>query len=109
MAEGRAAGGGLSGAGLRDLLTSGIAGLESVPAVRAEPVRSTPPVGHMARPSLGAPPTATMPMIDHFLYRGLAALAAARQLAARLAEATHPPAPAELDELRDLLRLADEG
>lgn len=92
VAERRPAGIGLSGSGLRDLLASGIAGLESVPAVRPQGV-----------------PVAAIPMIDHFLYRGPAALAAARQLAARLAEAAHPPAPAELEELHDLLRLADEG
>ena len=107
MAERRAVGGGLSGAGLRDLLSSGIAGLESVPAARAESPRPAAPAGESrrapeARPVSGPPP------IDHFLYRGPAALAAARRLAARLAQTTHPPDPTELDELHDLLRLAGE-
>jgi hypothetical protein len=83
--------GGLSGRGLRDLLSTGIAGLESVPAVRP------------------TPPPAALPPIDHFLLRGPAALAAARQLAARMAQGSHPPTPAEVSELQDLLRLADEG
>jgi hypothetical protein len=55
------------------------------------------------------PPPAALPSIDHFLYRGPAALAAARQLAAGMAQGSHPPTPAEVSELQDLLRLADEG
>lgn len=87
-----------SGAGLRALLASGIAGLESVPVVRAAP--ASPPV-------TAAP--APIPSIDRFLYRGPAALAAARGLTERWARASRAPTPAELDELHALLRLADEG
>ena len=115
VADRRASPGGLSGVGLRDLLSSGIAGLESVPAVRPDAPsapsarRPTPPGLPGTRAAITHQAPAALPPIDQFLYRGSTALAAARALAARLAQTSQPPAPADLEELHDLLRLADEG
>lgn len=89
---------GLTGARLRDLLDAGITGLESVPAVR--------PGGRDARTPHLAAGAAAPPSIERFLYRGPAALAAARALVERLVHAPQPPAAAEVEELHDLLRLA---
>lgn len=86
---------GLAGPQLRDLLASGILGLESVPAV--QPMMPTPHAPHAPSGS---------PSVDRFLYRGPAALAAARALVERMSRASQPPDPAEVDELHDLLRLA---
>lgn len=89
---------GVAGSQLRDLLTSGIRGLESVPSV--QPASATRGATRDVIDPAGSP------SIDRFLYRGPAALAAARALVERMARATHPPDPAEVEELHDLLRLA---
>lgn len=89
---------GLAGPQLRDLLASGILGLESVPAVQ-------PAMGTSHAPEAPYAPSGS-PSVDRFLYRGPAALAAARALVERMSRASQPPDPAEVDELHDLLRLA---
>ena len=88
----RSSTGGASGSALRDLLASGIAGLDPMDTTQLAPPRE-------------GPDDDVVP-IEELLFRGRDALAQATELGARLRNAAVPPEAATLAELYDLLQLA---
>lgn len=81
-----------SGAALRDLLATGLAGLEPLGETR------------LAEPLVG-PEDDVLP-IEDLTYRGKDALARAMEISDGLRQSSNPPDPAVLAELYDLLQLA---